>query len=169
MLIDGVSSGSTVTCAANDQVIVRSVSTTQFKLSRVKYDGTAQVSAGLSAASQAQAEAGTADTVALTPLSANWHPGVAKAWVVVGIVGDIAASYNVASVTDVGTGQTTTNIATDFSSANYTAVVTAEYGNQAVITIDTAPTAGTVNARVRTPAGADIDPVKTHVVCFGDQ
>ena len=43
MLIDGVTSGSTVTCAANDQVIVRSVSTTQFKLSRIKYDGTAQV------------------------------------------------------------------------------------------------------------------------------
>ena len=43
MLIDGVSSGNTVTCAANDQMIVRAVSTTQFKLSRVKYDGTAQV------------------------------------------------------------------------------------------------------------------------------
>ena len=43
MLIDGVSSGSTVTCAANDTIIVRSVSTTQFKLSRIKYDGTAQV------------------------------------------------------------------------------------------------------------------------------
>ncbi len=46
MLIDGVASGSTVTCAANDQVIVRSVSTTQFKLSRIKYDGTAQVAGG---------------------------------------------------------------------------------------------------------------------------
>ena len=43
MLIDGVASAATVTCAANDQVIVRAVSTTQFKLSRVKYDGTAQV------------------------------------------------------------------------------------------------------------------------------
>ena len=43
MLIDGVSSGSTVTCAVNDQVLVKSVSTTQFKLSRIKYDGTAQV------------------------------------------------------------------------------------------------------------------------------
>ena len=45
MLIDGVASASTVTCAANDQVIVRAVSTTQFKLSRIKYDGTPQVSA----------------------------------------------------------------------------------------------------------------------------
>ena len=48
MLIDGVASAATVTCAANDQVIVRAVSTTQFKLSRVKYDGTAQVAAGAS-------------------------------------------------------------------------------------------------------------------------
>ncbi len=44
MLIDGVASGSTVTCAANDQVIVRAVSTTQFKLSRIKYNGMSQVS-----------------------------------------------------------------------------------------------------------------------------
>ncbi|MEK7554196.1 MAG: hypothetical protein AAB517_02400 [Patescibacteria group bacterium] len=41
MLIDGVSSGSTVTCAANDTIIVRSVSTTQFKLSRIAYNGMA--------------------------------------------------------------------------------------------------------------------------------
>ncbi len=45
MLIDGVASGN-LTCDANDQVIVRAVTTTQFKLSRVKYDGTAQVSVG---------------------------------------------------------------------------------------------------------------------------
>ena len=45
MLIDGVASASNLTCAANDSVIVRAVSTTQFKLSRVKYDGTAQVAA----------------------------------------------------------------------------------------------------------------------------
>lgn len=43
MLIDGVASAATLTCVANDQVIVRAISTTQFKLTRVKYDGTAQV------------------------------------------------------------------------------------------------------------------------------
>ena len=46
MLIDGVSSGNTMTCAANDTVIVRAVTAAQFKLSRVKYDGTANVGAG---------------------------------------------------------------------------------------------------------------------------
>jgi len=39
MLIDGVSSGNTVTCAANDVVIVRAVTTTQFRLTRQRYDG----------------------------------------------------------------------------------------------------------------------------------
>ena len=42
MLIDGVASGSSVTCAANDTVIVRAVTLTQFKLTRVRYDGLAQ-------------------------------------------------------------------------------------------------------------------------------
>lgn len=49
MLIDGVASAATVTCAANDTMIVRAVSTTQFKISRVKYDGTPQVSGSLGA------------------------------------------------------------------------------------------------------------------------
>lgn len=39
MLIDGVSSGNTVTCAANDVIIVRAVTTTQFRLTRQRYDG----------------------------------------------------------------------------------------------------------------------------------
>jgi hypothetical protein len=43
LLIAGVSSGNTVTCAANDKVIVEAISTTQFHLTRQKYDGTAQV------------------------------------------------------------------------------------------------------------------------------
>jgi hypothetical protein len=43
MLIDGVASGLNLACATNDTVIVRAVTTTQFKLTRIKYDGTAQV------------------------------------------------------------------------------------------------------------------------------
>lgn len=39
MLIDGVSSGSTVTCAANDIIDVEAVTTAQFRLSRIRYDG----------------------------------------------------------------------------------------------------------------------------------
>ncbi len=42
MLIDGVDSGSSVTCAANDIVIVRAVTLTQFRLTRIRYDGLQQ-------------------------------------------------------------------------------------------------------------------------------
>lgn len=38
MEIDGVSSGATVTCAAKDKMIVEAVTTTQFRLSRIKYN-----------------------------------------------------------------------------------------------------------------------------------
>ncbi len=46
MLIDGVVSAATVTCEANDKIIVMAITTTQFMLSRIKADGTAQVAAG---------------------------------------------------------------------------------------------------------------------------
>ena len=63
MLIDGVASAATVTCAANDTVTVRAVTTTQFKLSRVKYDGTAQVAPGPTrSARTSNTILGTADT-----------------------------------------------------------------------------------------------------------
>ena len=65
MLIDGVASGNTVTCAANDTVIVRSVSTTQFKLSRIRFDGTA----GLGANTFTAAQIGT--VTALTSTAAS--------------------------------------------------------------------------------------------------
>jgi hypothetical protein len=44
MLIDGVASGNTMTCAANDKVVVRAVATDTFHLTRHKANGTAQVS-----------------------------------------------------------------------------------------------------------------------------
>lgn len=44
MLIDGVGSGSNFTAAAGDKIIVRAVSTTQFRLTPQKYDGTAVIS-----------------------------------------------------------------------------------------------------------------------------
>jgi len=46
MLIDGVASAETVTCAANDKIHVYARSTTVFELTRTKYDGTAQVVVG---------------------------------------------------------------------------------------------------------------------------
>lgn len=77
MLIDGVSSGSNLTCAANDLVYVYAVTTTQFRLSRSPYAGisgdfvkigstqTASSSASIdfTSASYATAFNGTYDTI----------------------------------------------------------------------------------------------------------
>ena len=78
------------------------------------------------AATQAEMEGGTATAKYVTPQGMNWHPGVAKAWVVAGITGNILASWNITSLTDTGTGVLTITIATDFSSVNYCALVSVE-------------------------------------------
>ena len=78
------------------------------------------------AASQAQQETGSATTVYVTPGRQHFHPSAPKAWVQFdGTAGSIspAASYNVSSITDNGTGDYTVNFTTSFSSANYCAVV----------------------------------------------
>jgi len=46
MLIDGISLGQTVTCAANDVIIVRAITVTQFRLTRIRYDGYPQKGVG---------------------------------------------------------------------------------------------------------------------------
>jgi hypothetical protein len=53
--------------------------------------------------------------------------GSAKAWVNFNGTGTIAArdSFNVASLTDNGTGQYTVNVSSSFSSSNYSPVLTA--------------------------------------------
>jgi hypothetical protein len=55
--------------------------------------------------------------------------GSAKAWVVFDGTGTVAirASYNVSSVTDLGTGQYDVNFTTAMSNANYSSVATDNY------------------------------------------
>ena len=57
MVIDGVNSGDSLTCVAGDQVVVKAISTTSYKLSRIKLDGTAQVSVAGGGMTQAQIQA----------------------------------------------------------------------------------------------------------------
>jgi hypothetical protein len=77
------------------------------------------VAGGLSVATQAEMEAATSNTVAATPSNTKWHPGVAKVWLNANTSGSINASYNIATITDAGTGQLTFTYTVPFSSANY--------------------------------------------------
>lgn len=82
------------------------------------------VSSGLSAATQAEMEAASSTTVAVTPGRQQYHPSAAKFWVKFNGTGTpaINASYNFTSITDNGTGYYTLNIGTDFSSGSYCVV-----------------------------------------------
>jgi hypothetical protein len=84
--------------------------------------------AGLQAASTAEAQAGTSDTVAITPLkmrqgfNATGSAPVyaSRAWVVFnGSTATISASGNVSSITYITTGRYTVNFTTALPNANY--------------------------------------------------
>jgi hypothetical protein len=86
---------------------------------------------GLDAATQAEMETGTSTTVAVTPGRQQYHPSAAKAfvrWTSVTTT-TITSSYNVSSLTDNGTGDTTINLTTAFSSADSITAVSAAAGS----------------------------------------
>lgn len=159
--------GANITTAAGDEAELVEYASGDWRcVNYMRASGAGLVSGGLSAASQAQAEAGTADTVAITPLSANWHPGVAKAWICTSGAGTpvIDTSWNITSITDDATGLLTVTIATDFSSVSY-AVTGMVRGTATSFGIN-AQAAGSF--QVSFNAGA-ADPTGYRFSCFGDQ
>lgn len=125
---------------------------------------------GTTAATQTQMEAATDNTVSVTPLAANWHPGMCKVWCKAGITGNNLASWNMTSVTDAGVGLVTFVIATDFSSANYVgllAVLTDGIRTQVLQTI--AQAAGSFQAQLGRTAVDEADPINWFFSAFGDQ
>jgi hypothetical protein len=126
------------------------------------------IASGLSAATQAEMEAASSNTVAATPLNTNWHPGVAKAWINATTTGTINSSWNIASITDNGVGECTVFIATDFSSVNYVVAIGITTGStRSVITPN-------LNAAYFTGVCTNFsnvlsDPDAWLFVCYGDQ
>ena len=128
---------------------------------------------GLAAATQAEMEAATSNTVAATPLNLKGHPGVAKVWLKASLDGTtINASYNVTSITDNGPGSITVTIDTDFSSANYviTTFGAGANSNLAQLNYVTAQAAGSFSADCINPNFTNKDPQTAwFFACFGDQ
>lgn len=133
----------------------------------------------LQRATQAEMETATAVDRAVVPGRMQYHPGMAKAWVVFQGTGTVTilTSHNVSSVTDNGTGDYTVNFTTAFSSANYIVTGTGRYttaGQIAIVAIksDSAPTASA--CRLLTfghyGGGSGVnDLTSVHVAFFGDQ
>ncbi len=132
------------------------------------------------AATQAEQETGTATNVYVSPGRQHYHESAAKFWVQFTSVTTTAilSSYNVTSIADNGTGDTTVTIATDFSSAAFcTAGMSnktsdSAAGSTKVSLFDTSPkTAGTVRVQTTYSGGspADTDLEDTNIIGFGDQ
>ena len=126
------------------------------------------------AASQAQMEGASSNTVFVTPGRQQYHPGMAKAWVkFAGASGAISASYNVSSVSRGGTGTYTVNFTNAFSSSNYCAIVSMTYASASgtlehheVIESQSSSSCG---IGVRNFHNQRSDPTTVYAVFFGDQ
>jgi hypothetical protein len=108
------------------------------------------------AATQAEQEAATSITTYVSPGRQQFHPGHPKAWVSYTSITTttIYASYNVTSLTDNGTGDTTINFITSFASINYAASAACSSDNTNLINaqISTSNVAG--NPTIVTPTAA---------------
>lgn len=133
-------------------------------------------------AAQGDMETATSTTKVVSPLSMNWHPGVAKAWAkhaVSGGVPQMTVTWNVTSVTDSGVCRVAPVIATDFSSANYVI----SYGFECNTTTYSATTTALIQCvrngtqaaggftmdLVEIDIGQTTDPAAWHFLAFGDQ
>lgn len=140
---------------------------------------------GLSAASQAQMEAATDNTVAATPDNTQYHPGVAKAWVSYKDLSStgVLESHNVTSVTDHGAGDFSVNFTTNFSSSDYCVQATMTPGNGRWLTLKTSSfndTTGTPTYSTKSTSACRLQTMGTggfsgadtlgkFVVFYGDQ
>ena len=122
------------------------------------------------AATQGQLETGTDVTVFTSPGRQQFHPSAAKGWIRAQYDAVNLASYNVTSITDTGIGDLTVNWNVDFSSTNYSPVVTvindnAQFANVA----NTNTVADATRVRTFTDAGTLVDGTTFSCIAFGDQ
>lgn len=141
------------------------------------YDDGVLITAGAAAASQAEMEAASSNTVMATPGRVKFAPSAAKAWVNFTGTGTVTinASNNVTSITDNGTGDYTVNFTIAFSSANYCAVYGGQYVSANSIAlintkVATTPTASAINlSTVAATDGTIADVTTVHAAFYGDQ
>lgn len=130
-------------------------------------------------ADQSEQEGASDDNHFVTPLYQHFHPSAAKAWGKVGVAGGSPdASYNIASITDGGTGIVTFTIATDFSSAHWAYSVSIENIDASIdastdVQIPMVGLAGQAAGSLQIICGnasgsAAVDPTKWSFIGFGD-
>jgi hypothetical protein len=138
----------------------------------------ATASSGLSAATQAEMESASSTSVAVTPGRQQYHPSAAKAWVQFNGTSTytINASYNVSSVSSIGTAQYRISWSTAFSSASYAYSMNCEKlttagpttGTMIVCNTFTQAT-GYIDIALMCIDGTRTEPPKITATAFGDQ
>lgn len=133
------------------------------------------------AASQTEMETSTATNVYVSPGRQQYHPGVAKSWVVFQGTGTVTimASWGVNSVTDNATGDYTINFSTPFSSVNYVCEGFAKEHNDtsnttmrltpAKQTLANTYAVGSYRVNTMVDGGTLVDATRAGVTCWGDQ
>ncbi len=137
----------------------------------LKADGTWAAGGGFTAATQAEMEAATSTTVGSTPGRQHFHPGHPKCWAYVTVSGGtptLQTSYNITSIADTDVGRLTVTIATDFSSANWTAFVGVNISTDNYFSFYKTLAAGSVII-VSSKSTGPIDPEGYSMSGLGDQ
>jgi len=128
---------------------------------------------GPSQANQAALEAETNEDTYAAPDLIRFSPGVGKFWVKTGYDASVLASYNVTSVTDVGTGLLTVTIADDFTSASWAVTACTETPYTRSTNVDvpsgSGQLAGSVAMRITDNNGTLSDGTYLHVAGWGTQ
>ena len=128
-------------------------------------------------ASQAQMEGASANTVLVSPGVQQYHPGMAKSWILYDASADtILASYNVASVVKNGTGDYTISFSSNFTNTNYAVIgntedATTGAGYEMTVTTRNGGRAA-ASVRIQTQfshLGTLGTPKAFNVMCLGDQ
>lgn len=126
---------------------------------------------GIEVAVQSEMESASATDKAVTPGRQHYHPSANKCWLKAGLTGNILASYNIASLTDTGTGVLTVTIDVDFSSSDWAAIATIGLASTTVAQSCTydSQAAGSIVLRSVVEAGSSADPVSWSFQGAGDQ
>lgn len=133
--------------------------------------------AGLTKVStQAVMETATATDTATNVGHQHYHPGHPKFWLVATVsanVPTLQTSYNMTSITDTATGRLTGTIATDFSSANWSALPGIQMGSNGnarmTYIANATQTAGDFEQVARDSGGSFEDPAAWYCTGLGDQ
>lgn len=127
------------------------------------------VTVAIDPATQAEMEAGSITTKAVTPGRQHFHPSAAKGWInfnAADTTPDMVINYNAAgSITDGGVGTFTVNWDTDFSTANLCAVAGGIAAHNQIVGY----AAGTTQVYCTNASDAATDPDWVFVVAYGDQ